>query len=100
MDKFKVFGGIVIAGALLIGGTMAFSIDDAKEIRVITDKMAVVAEDITISNIKKIDLQDDIKILQEKLSLVENHIVEQNKTMETYRTQINAIINPDNKSFQ
>jgi septal ring factor EnvC (AmiA/AmiB activator) len=95
----RIVGGIMICAMIITGAGFAMNLNDTKNIREITDQMAVIVEDITVANTKKDMLESQIQKYTDSLGLVNNHIQEQNETLDVLKGKINAIINQDEKSF-
>ena len=99
-SKVKFLLGIALILTVSIVGTVyAFGNPEAAKIGAISKKMAEVTTDISMAEIKLAELVTERDQIDQKVGLVQNHIDTQNGALNSYKQEIEQIINPDKKSF-
>ena len=99
IDKIKL--GLIGCGVLTImaGAVHAFSETDAKHIGAISKKMAETTTEIALTDIKYSNLAAELAVINDKMELVQNHRNVQKALLESYKKEIDLIINPDKEVF-
>ena len=93
MNKnLQAIAAALLATATLTGVAFAFTVTDAEKIGAISKKMSEVTSDIAMAQIKYDSLALERSQIDNKLSLVQNHIDEQNKAISSYKLEIQQII--------
>jgi len=94
-NKIKIVGLTVISMVMLVTTAMAFTVTDAEKIGAISKRMAAVTTDVAVAQIKYDSLASERAVIDEKMELVQNHIDEQNKSLDSFKKEIELIIDAD-----